>query len=73
MSRQESECRRQISLLEARLLETGVKNSRRRDLLQLQVCVIVSWAMGHGPRQVELMHYLARVLWRQPVQEMERA
>ena len=48
MSRQESECRRQISLLEARLLETGVKNSRRRDLLQLQVCVVVSWAMGHG-------------------------
>lgn len=37
MSRQEFECRRQVSLLEARLLETGVRNSRRRDLLQLQV------------------------------------
>ena len=39
MRRQESECRRQVSLLEARLLEAGVKNSRRRDLLQLQVRV----------------------------------
>ncbi|CAM9677487.1 unnamed protein product [Ectocarpus fasciculatus] len=38
MSRQEFECRRQVSLLEARLLETGVRNSRRRDLLQLQAC-----------------------------------
>eukprot|EP00903_Cladosiphon_okamuranus_P013256 g12360.t2 len=38
ISRHESECRRQISHLEARLLETGVKNSRRRDLLQLQAC-----------------------------------
>eukprot|EP00752_Nemacystus_decipiens_P008373 g7484.t2 len=38
MSRQKSECRRQLSVLEARLLETGVKDSRRRDLLQLQAC-----------------------------------
>lgn len=37
MRRQEEESRRQVSLLEARLLEAGVKNSRRRDLLQLQV------------------------------------
>ncbi|CAM9587086.1 unnamed protein product [Scytosiphon promiscuus] len=38
MSRQECECRRQVSLLEARLLEANAKNSRRRDLLQLQAC-----------------------------------
>lgn len=43
MRRQESECRRQVSLLEARLLEAGVKNSRRRDLLQLQVRGQVGW------------------------------
>ncbi|CBN75506.1 expressed unknown protein [Ectocarpus siliculosus] len=38
VSRQEFQCRRQVSLLEARLLETGARNSRRRDLLQLQAC-----------------------------------
>lgn len=34
--RRESEHRRQVSVLEARLVEAGAKSTRRRDLLQLQ-------------------------------------